>query len=47
MTVRQLTEELTIEELVSWAAFFDLKNEREEKERKKSERADTRSMGSR
>jgi hypothetical protein len=47
MTVRQLTEELTIEELVSWAAFFDLKNEQEEKERRKSEIADTRSMGSR
>lgn len=47
MTVRQLTEELTLEELVSWAAFFELKNEKEDREMKKSERPDTRTMRSR
>ena len=31
MTLRQLTQNLTREELVSWAAFFELKNEEEEK----------------
>jgi len=31
MTLRQLTENLTREELVSWVAFFELKHEEEEK----------------
>ena len=31
MTVRQLTRELTTEELVAWGAFYDLKGEEEEK----------------
>ena len=31
MTLRQLTNNLTREELISWAAFFELKNEEEEK----------------
>lgn len=31
MTVRQLTRELTTEELVAWGAFYELKNEEEEK----------------
>ena len=36
MTVRQLAEELTIEELVAWAAFYEVKNEEEEKMRSQS-----------
>ena len=31
MTVAQLCQTLTQEELVGWAAFFELKNEEEEK----------------
>jgi|TARA_Y100000033_G_scaffold49146_1_gene57042 hypothetical protein len=31
MTISRLAEELTQEELVGWAAFFQLKNEEEEK----------------
>ena len=31
MTLKQLTENLTREELVSWVAFFELKHEEEEK----------------
>lgn len=31
MTVAQLSVQLTQEELVGWAAFFQLKNEEEEK----------------
>tara|TARA_R100001443_G_C3360702_1_gene178994 strand:+ start:1612 stop:1782 length:171 start_codon:yes stop_codon:yes gene_type:complete len=31
MTLKQLTENLTIEELISWSAFFELKHEQEEK----------------
>ena len=31
MTVAQLSQTLTQEELVGWAAFFELKNEQEEK----------------
>tara|TARA_R100000231_G_scaffold33652_1_gene29537 strand:- start:170 stop:340 length:171 start_codon:yes stop_codon:yes gene_type:complete len=31
MTLRQLTENLTVEELISWSAFFELKHEEEEK----------------
>ena len=30
MTLRQLTNNLTREELISWVAFFELKNEEEE-----------------
>jgi|TARA_R100000030_G_scaffold50000_2_gene37727 hypothetical protein len=33
MTVAQLSRDLTQEELIGWAAFFELKNEREEKAR--------------
>ena len=31
MTVRQLSHELTTEELVAWGAFYELKSEEEEK----------------
>ena len=31
MTVRQLSKELTAEELVAWGAFYELKSEEEEK----------------
>lgn len=31
MTVAQLSQTMTQEELVGWAAFFELKNEHEEK----------------
>ena len=31
MTMRQLTSQLTQEELVGWAAFYELKAEEEEK----------------
>ena len=31
MTVAQLSQQLTQEELISWAAFFQLKSEEEEK----------------
>ena len=31
MTIRQLTENLTREELIGWAGFFELKHEEEEK----------------
>jgi|TARA_R100000482_G_scaffold63397_3_gene23435 hypothetical protein len=31
MTVAQLSQTMTQEELVGWAAFFELKNEQEEK----------------
>ena len=31
MTVRQLTRELTTEELVAWGAFYDLRSEEEER----------------
>jgi hypothetical protein len=33
MTVAQLTKSLTQEELVSWAAYFSIKSEEEEKAR--------------
>ena len=33
MTVAQLSQTLTQEELIGWAAFFELKNEQEEKAR--------------
>ena len=31
MTVAQLSQTLTQEELIGWAAFFELKNEQEDK----------------
>ena len=31
MTIKQLTENLTREELIAWAGFFELKHEEEEK----------------
>tara|TARA_A100001201_G_scaffold108465_1_gene92778 strand:+ start:350 stop:496 length:147 start_codon:yes stop_codon:yes gene_type:complete len=31
MTVAQLSRHLTQEELIGWAAFYELKNEQEEK----------------
>ena len=31
MTVRQLTRELTTEELITWGAFYQLKGEEEER----------------
>ncbi len=31
MTVAQLTERLTQEELTSWAAYFEIRNEQEQK----------------
>ena len=31
MTIKQLTENLTKEELKAWAGFFELKHEEEEK----------------
>jgi len=31
MTVAQLSRDLTTEELVGWAAFFELRNEEQEK----------------
>jgi hypothetical protein len=48
MTVVQLTESLTQEELVGWAAFFEIKAEQEEKsiQNAKSGRG-ARTMGSR
>ena len=47
MTIRQLSKELTSEELVGWAAFFEMKKELEDKEMEKAKRADTKTMGSR
>ena len=35
MTLSQLTENMTVEELVGWAAFFEVKNEEEERMRQK------------
>lgn len=32
MTVSNLCEQISLEELTGWAAFFELKNEREERE---------------
>jgi len=31
MTIAQLSRDLTMEELVGWAAFFELRNEDEQK----------------
>ena len=39
MTVSSLTKELTMEEMIGWAAFFELQNEEMEKS---SSRAQTR-----
>ena len=39
MTVGQLCTQLTHEELISWAAFFELKADEEEKVRKQSQYA--------
>ena len=47
MTVRQLSKELTVEELTAWAAFFEMKKELEDKEMEKAKKADTKTMGSR
>ena len=33
MTVAQLSRDLTREELIGWAAFYELRNEQEEKAR--------------
>jgi hypothetical protein len=33
MTVRQLSSELTWEELIGWSAYFSIKNEEYEKEK--------------
>ncbi len=33
MTVAQLSRDLTQEELIGWAAFYELRNEQEEKAR--------------
>lgn len=48
MTVRQLTEQLTQEELIGWSAFYELKSEQEEKvmDRARTSRK-ARTMGSR
>tara|TARA_Y100001970_G_C13966190_1_gene715754 strand:+ start:737 stop:868 length:132 start_codon:yes stop_codon:yes gene_type:complete len=36
MTVSELTKKLTVEELIGWAAFYEVKNEEEEKMRSRS-----------
>ena len=38
MTVVQLSRDLTQEELIGWAAFFELKAEQEEKARDQAKR---------
>ena len=38
MTVRRLSQELTQEELIAWAAYFELKNEEAQKERDRVQR---------
>jgi hypothetical protein len=38
MTVAQLTRQLTQEEMTSWAAFFQLKSEEEEKAMERARR---------
>ena len=37
MTVAQLSRDLTQEELIGWAAFFELKNEEEERARDRAQ----------
>lgn len=41
MPVAQLTKTLTQEELVSWAAFFEIRNEEEEKAMERAKRQST------
>jgi len=41
MTVRQLAFELTQEELIAWAAFFEVKHENEEKASRSAKQAGT------
>ena len=38
MTVSQLSNDLTMEELIGWSAYFALKNEEDERERDKIQR---------
>jgi len=38
MTVSQLSNDLTMEELIGWSAYFSLKNEESEKEQDKVQR---------
>lgn len=48
MTVVQLTEHLTQEELVGWAAFFEIKTEQEERAMQNAKAGrGARTMGSR
>jgi len=44
MTVSKLCKELSPEELTGWAAFFDLKNERDEKQMEEAKRGSSRVM---
>ena len=48
MTVAQLSRHLTQEELVGWAAFYELRNEQEEKARHQADvRTKAQSVGRR
>lgn len=48
MTVQQLSLSVTQEELIGWAAYFELKNEQEEKALERSrKKAQAGTMGSR
>lgn len=38
MTVSQLTNQLTQEELTTWAAYFEIRNEEEEKAMERAKR---------
>ena len=38
MTVRDLCNKLTVEEMVGWAAFYKLRNEEQEKARDRAQR---------
>jgi len=38
MTVSQLSDNLTMEELIGWSGYFALKNEEEEREKDKVQR---------
>ncbi len=38
MTIRKLSQELTQEELIAWAAYFEIRNEEESKERDRVQR---------
>lgn len=44
MTVNRLCNELSSEEMIGWAAFFDLKNERDEKQMEQAQRGSSRVM---